>query len=569
MPFRLLIPLVFCCALAGAQVRPAVERIDAIVGHPLLVPVVVGERGPGATRVTLDDGQTPKAAYFRLGSVGVVDAGWLGEFSRYRATPAADAEGSSRAGLWYAVVDLPLDAVTQGLWFGAERYEVNWLPDPERAALEAEGRPLWASPVPPGARESPEVVAALDAVRADPFQRWRARLVRDGLTPTGGPDRTGAAGSDLDAVRDDLSTDPAGRFLDELARHHEARWQLILGRMALVDPEAAGRLRRTLGGVVRMNARWVPLWTPDSQELRALQADLLSPWVDDETRVLRALGWLDAQPKALAWVIDDAGEPGLGPADETRLTATLGVLSLPARDAPLLLEVGGAATDGAGPVLESAPARQAVEARAGVPLVQRRSAVVRTAEVPVRVGRVETGAAAMATIPVARPPGVPVGPLLNGWTMPALLAGATDLDALPARAASGVLRRTAPPGHGDERAGWSVYLECAAPDGTDDAVTLWTGPHRLPRGVWRIERDGTAHRLFGAADLAEVRVAPIPGGWALDATLPASAVDEDGVLRLGVTRETDGVTTSWPRRMTPGQDEPGRFPVDVTGWLGL
>ncbi len=581
--------IVWGVSVAAGQVRPAVERIDAIVGHPLVVPVWVEDErslapigGGTRVRIALDDGQTPGVSFFRLEQSGVVDGGWIGWVPRYRAVPAAEAvrrsgggaAGGGGGGVWYAVVDLPLEAVSQGLWFGADRYEVNWLPDPERASLEAGGRALWATPLPAGAWDSAPVRDALRAVAEDPFQRWRVRLARDGIAPMGGQDRTGAGGTDLAALGAELEVGESRRFLDELARHHEARWQLILGRLSLIDAEVGARMRRQLGGVVQLDGRWVPMWTPDSPELRALQADLLSPWVDDQTRALRALGWLDAQAKALAWVIDDAGDPGTGDlgGPGSRLVALLGLLSMPARDAPLLVEVGGSLES---PLLESAPVRRAVTVRTGVPLVERRAGTVRTVAVPVRIGATDTVTEAIATIPAARPPGVRLGPLLRGWSMPALLESAPEKDALPEMVATGVLRRAAG-ARGGVASGWSVFIECVGRAGVvGDAVTVWTGPYGLPRGVWRVSRDGTVHRLFGPWDLVSVRAVETPGGWAMDVELPAGAVDEDGVLRLGLTREMGGgdgtavERTSWPRRMTPGQDEPGRLPVDVGRWTGF
>lgn len=571
----MLIGLLATGAAARAEpgVAPAVERIDAILGHPLVVPVRAEDPRdllrPGSARIALDDASSPRVSFYRLEPAGLDDAGWLGRVTRYRALPASEAlrRPVQPPGVWYALIELPLEAVTQGIWFGSERYEVNWLPDPERAALESDGRPLWSSPVPPEARVADAVVRALEASARDPFQAWRVRLVRDGIAPTGGEDRAGAGGTDLGALREEVGAGAGERFLGELSRHHEARWQLILGRLALIDPEAAERLRRRLGGVAVIDAEWMPLWTPDSPELRALQADLLSPWVDDRTRVLRALGWLDAQPGALAWVIDDAGSPGL---EDARLNPTIGVLSLPAREGPQLIEVGGASGS---PVLETIPSRRAAVFDAGVPLVEGRGSgtATRTAALPVRVGRSDTAVQAVASVVGARPPGVRVGPLLRGWTMPALLEGSPASDALPDpdALATGLVRNTARPGRAGPGEGWSVYLELGGSPGPEDAVTIHTGPMAVPRGVWRIERDGTVHRLFGGSDLVELRVAETEDGWAIDARLPPGAIDEDGVLRLGLTRERAGERTSWPRRMTPGQDEPGRLPIDTTRWSGL
>lgn len=563
----------------ASPVRPAVERVDAVLGQPLLVPVVVDDASaltrPGSVRIRLDDGQEPPVSFFRVDGVGWTDHGWLGRVARYRATPAteavrADPKIAGEQGVWYAEIALPLEAVSQGIWFGETRWEVNWLPDPERAALESLGRPLWASPVPREAANSPDFQAALDALENDPFQRWRVRLVRDGLAPRGGKDRTGPEGTDLSALRDDLTTDRAARLIDAIARHHEARWQLILGRLALVDADAAARLRRRLGGAALIDGRWMPVWTPDSPSLRSLQDDLLSPFVDDRTRVVRVLGWLDAQPKAVAWVVDDAGAPGQ---EEGRLTATLGVLSMPALEVPLMVQVSGALD---GPVLITVPARQADRVGTGVPMLGSRglSAETRTVTVPVRVGRSDTAVEVLAAVPAAAPPSFAVGPLLASWTMNSLLDGAVQRDAEPSVVgsfAAGSVRRASAPGEGGLASGWRVFLRCGSPGGPAraDAVTIWTGPFGLPRAVWRVSRDGTVQRLFGSGSLTEVWVVETENGWALDAQLPPDAVDEDEILRLGLTRDLGDTRTSWPRRMTPGQDEPGRLPIDVRRWSGF
>ncbi len=565
----MLIPLLLG-STAFAKVRPAGDRVDAIVGHPLVLAVVADEasdfREP--PEAGLDDGRGLGVEVFRLVPAAPVDGGWIGPVARWHALPAREAlrRDALPLGAWYAVIDLPIDAVSQGLWIDGERYEVNWLPDPERASLEAGGRPLWASPVDDAARASASFEAAMDAIAGDPFQAWRVRLIADGITPTGGEDRTGAQGTELDAVRSDLATTDAQRFLDELARSHTARWQLILGRLALSDAETASRMRRWLGGSAWIGGAWRPVWAPDSLALRALQVDLLSPFVDDQTRALRARAWLDSQPTALAWVIDDAAAEDLG---DGRLNPTLGVLSLPARDAPMVVEVAGPI--GAPDLITAQPRRMTtVEASVAMLETRGRSLTTRTNSIPVRIGRAELNLDAVATIAGARPPGVRIGPLRRAWTMPALVAGTPDAgaSAAPGRGATGLVRRMARPYVADSGEGWSVFMRLDAPEGARDAATVWTGPYGLPRGVWRVGRDGSVRTLFGAAP-AEVSIVETETGWAFDLRLPASAIDPDGVLRVGVERDLDGERSAWPRRMLPDQEEPGRLPIDTRTWSGF
>ena len=567
--FRLLLISCMLVSVAFAGVRPAVERIDAIVGHPLVI-AVVGEdasdfRKPFETRI--DDGRVLENRVYRLSPGGSINAGWIGAVPSWSALSAAEAfsRGAVPPGGWYAVIAMPVDAVGQGLWIDGVRHDVNWLPDPERAALESGGRRLWSSPVPPEARDSEELLAAQRAIVRDPFQRWRARLITDGIAPAGERERTGPEGSPLDALRAELGESDAEQFLDELARSHEARWQLILGRLALIDRETADRMRRRLGGVALIEGRWVPCWSPDSIELRRLQVDLLSPFVDDATRELRARAWLDGQERSIAWVIDDAGQGG----EEGRLSPTLGVLSLPARPGDLLVEAPGPV---GGPELIAAPSRSSIRLVSSVPMVERRgrSARARTNPIEVRVGRSVARVDAVAAVVGAMPPGVGIGPLLNEWSMPALLSGDPQNGSLPTLETStaGLVRRVAPLGDLGSVSGWSVYLECSGAGIGDDSVTVWTGPFGLPRGVWRVSADGTVRTLFGPPPEA-ITVAATAKGWAMDLRLPASVIGADGVLRLGVEREHAGIRTSWPRRVLPWQDEPGRLPIDTRVWSGL
>ncbi|MFK7882783.1 MAG: hypothetical protein AB8F26_01200 [Phycisphaerales bacterium] len=572
----LILSLVMIPSAAFAGIRPVAERVDAIVGHPIVLPVVVEDvkelKRPPSVR--LDDARVLDVAVYRLMPAAPVDAGWAGRVSRWSAESAEAAikRDPLPAGVWYAVVDLPIDAVSQGIWFDDVRYEVNWLPDPERAALEAGGRSLWSSPVPEAARESAALQEALDTIAGDPFQRWRVRLCADGIAPIGSTDRTDATGSVLEDIRADLAESDQDRFFQEVARSHEARWQLILGRLALIDEETAHRLRRRLGGVVLIDGVWLPSWMPDSTDLRSLQSDLLSPWVDDDTRELRARAWLDSKPKAIAWVIDDGGSELFG---ESRMSPTLGVLSLPARDADMLVEVAGPI---GGPELVRATSRISTRVVGSVPMVERRgrSDAIRTNSLPVRIGRSDATVQPVATVVAARPPGVRVGPLLNAWTMGALLSNEPDQGSLPsaARSATGLVRRSGAPGDSDAASGWSVFMRCAAAapaaggDEASDWVTVWAGPFGVPRGVWRVSRSGSVQTLFGPAPV-DVSFVDEDGGWAFDLKLPRSVVDPDGVLRIGFERDLGGTRTSWPRRMTPGQEEPGRLPIDTRAWSGL
>ena len=582
--FCLLVIVIAAGQGLGQSVRPLTDRLDAIVSYPLVLAVRADDerdlRGGVTTR--LDDGRSFTSPAFWVGITGYASLpSWTSGRGRWEAIAYEDIRGTARAqrpaGSWFITVPLPIDAVGQGLWFGQERYELNWLPDPERSLLEADSVRttrdfglFWSRRLDDDALRDPAVRAGIEQFRRDPFQNWRARLLLDGLDPSRTRARETLAGvpDALEALKRDLaSSTPADELLNTIARQHEARWQIILGRIWLIDQETADRLKMALMRTARFDDRILPLWSADSTGLSRLAHDLLSPFVDDETRVLRAKGWLESQSRALSWVIDDQGRMEAG---TDRLLPTLGVVSLPGSPGDSLLRIDTLLDT---PDLQTVPPERLHRVR--VPIEPRpvdpSSPMMETTPVTLRIGRWSGSHDLLASRVPAQAPFVRIGPLLSDWTMVSLMSNRPLQHAAPPsdRATVGLLHRAATPDRDDPFSGWQLYMECAAPQPgrAGDALTVWIGSRGFPIAAWRITPDGLVETVAssgsGLVPQPSVETRILEDRWVAQLTLPDSVFDEHAELVLGIERtDADGVHSAWPRRMIPGQAEPGRLIIE-------
>ncbi len=583
----------FLAAPAAAQralgVEPAVARIDAVQGRPLAFRVTVENERVARRPITLrmDDGTNLDAELFWVSAAADPDAefdNWLGPRPLWTAIPgdAARRMKDRPPGAWHLVADLPLGVYGQGIWFGPTRYQVAWLPDPYRLALGAGGGTapagLWEPSASADARASWRVQRAVEHLSRTPYDRWRARLLVDGLRPPA--ELVGIAEHDgpvLPFTRTDPG-DPGARALEAIAQVIEARWQVALARLWMIDPELCRSVRFTAGGVARFTDAsggdvWAPAWDPSPLVVEDLLEDLLSPFVDDETRALRARAWLATQPRAVVWVFDDAGRQDAVSGD---LLPTLGVVSTPRREADSVVAVEGTRA-----LLQPIPPRELRVVGASVPPERRQIGVaLPETDVGVRVGAWRTDARVHGVILEARPPGASLGPLLEDWTLPSWREGASVAGAIPPEGArtSGLLVRRARPTGVETRSGWTLLVECRAdgvqdPEATD-AVRIWLGAYGRPSAILRVGRDGrvTDEAATGGPGFGgrSVPVADSGAAWAFEITLPPDAVGGDGILRLGLDRtDATGRHTGWPRRMLPWQAEPGRLAIDTASWDAL
>jgi len=200
---------------------------------------------------------------------------------------------------------------------------------------------------------------------------------------------------------------------------------------------------------------------------------------------------------------------------------------------------------------------------------------LRARAVPVRVGAWKTQVQVVSGMFPAVPPSVPLGPLVNDWTLGSWVRG-RELDgaaAVPDALTSARLLRSGP-----SASDWRVLIECRAPEGDEpragnparDEVTLWFGPRGSPTSVRRVDQRGRVRGPSSMDVIETLPVASIPGGWAVMLPLPTEAIEAGGLLRVGITRtDAGGRRTAWPRRMLPWDDEPGRLAIDLDVWDGF
>lgn len=571
--------VVFGSAVHAQRVSPIEERIDAIIDRALVVPVRVspGTKLREPIRVRLDDGRelTSELALVRSTPPPTrARPPWSGD-TRTWSVERASAYGTPEdtpPGAYVLIAALPVDAVGQGIWIDGERHEPNWLPAPQRVILESSRADdgFWDPALTPEQLASPLVARAVERMRANPIDRWRAELVAEGFSPERA-DRTTPRDTqrELDAVFAELEQDDAGSLADTLAESYRARWQLILGRLELVDPPTARDLKHTLTRTATVNGRAVPLWNDDRATLALLAHDLLSPFVDDELRVERVRGWLDTQDQSIAWVIDDAGDavtPGL-------LIPSIGVIDARRTTGPITARV---AAPGVDPVIARLEPDTVNELRVPVPAPSAYpyQSVETYGTLRVQAARDTHTLRTQRVVRTVAPPGAPIGPLLSDWTLRSLAGRDPSIGALPPpdRRVTGVLTRSAPAGTPGHRAGWRVHIDCVAPDeNAPTSIKVWVGPRGAARAVWTVSSEhGLTESRMDSLVSQEPRIetARAGGVWSVSITIPSLLIDDTGVLLLGVERIDRDHHSAWPRRMTPWDDEPGRAAFDLTGWIG-
>lgn len=577
--------MVLFAGLVNAQsITPVAERLDAIVSYPLVISLNVENendlRGGVVTR--LDDGRTFTSPPFWVGLTPYQSLPtWTRAVGQWDAIPYAQIRSTPKdqrpTGSWFIRVPLPIDAVGQGLWFGQTRYELNWLPDPERALLEADTvehtrdfTQFWSMHLDESALQDPSVQQAVAQYHRDPFQNWRARLLTDGLDPDRARAREtlAASMSTTESIELELATQsPGNELLGAIARQQEARWQIILGRVWLIDPDTARRIKLALIRTARFGSRTLPLWNADNTDLARLAHDLLSPFVDDDTRVLRAKAWLETQPRAVAWIIDDQGTLE---AATDRFLPTLGVLSLPSEPGNSLLRIDAQLDS---PILETIPPNQLQTLK--IPLepveISALNPDIATTRVLLRLARWSQTHELIASRVPARAPYIRIGPLLADWTMPALLNNRPlEHATIPTnRSTTGILWRVGPPSRDDHQSNWRLFIECATPDPgqRSDTLTIWVGPREYPTAAWRITPDSLVDTIAQNTSMrvpqpsVETRI--LADRWIAQIDLPDIVFDQEGQLMLGIERtDSDNVHSAWPRRMIPGQSEPGRLIIN-------
>ncbi|MCC6660507.1 MAG: hypothetical protein IT437_06430 [Phycisphaerales bacterium] len=535
---------------------PLDPRVDAVAGRVLVLPVAIsGPYDPGTPlSVLLDDGRRLQASLYWISispPVGAAQA-WLPADGDWSSTPAAADVRPRGPGFWAITALLPADAAGQGLWLARERINLNWLPEPDTIKVDDS---VWTRLVTPERMSGTQLGRLVESEWRSPPRRWRHRLLTRGLRPS-----PVDASPPLPGEPADLSVTPEGfadPVLEAWARQVECRWQIGLAWLAQADGDVADRLRRRLGGVVDFGGGVLaPAWPTAPNELDALLSDLVSTRITPTERAARARAWLEAQPAAAAWVVDDAS---LRDAATGSPLSTLGVANIGDRATLTWASSGG---EPAGPELVP------LAVGATRQLVAAPAAGVAQGHVTIHAGR-WSAVRMVSTGPLtAGPPGLRLGPLLPDWSMPGWVAGVYR-PAPPvgdaAWATSALLTR-----EGQDEPRWVLLVECRTTDPAPEILRFWFGPFGTPVTTVRIAGAGTVTEEGRTGIDAGVIVRRDKDRWSAAVAIPASCIDGDGRIVLGLERtDARGRHTAWPRPMLPWQFEPGRVLIDTGGWGDL
>jgi hypothetical protein len=412
----------------------------------------------------------------------------------------------------------------------------------------------WPAAAPVEAFDSAYLGRLVDPVRHNPLTRWRYKLLVDGLRPP----RPNAPDDDPTGFDDPV--------LEALARRTEDLWRATIARVRQDDEDVARQLIRRLVDVVDFGDGAVaPAWPTEQLVLDTVRDAVLRPRSTRASRLQAVRQWLDEQPTAVAWVIDEAGQTDALSSDPL---ATIGVANLGRAS------VLASATDPARPNRRDIVTVRAGSGAALVAPVPHTDDPAHGATIDISVGSWrQTRLIRPGPRPV-RPPGLAIAPLLGDWTMAAWLAG-TPVAALRA---DGRLSAALRLYRDADDASWLVYAECpgplddryATPLAGTDWLRLWIGPFEAPRAIIKVGRDGRV--VDELADdqpptLARARVVDEGDRWAALVPIDPALIDDGSTIRLGVERvDGRGRRSAWPLPMLPWQIEPGRAWIDLSAW---
>jgi hypothetical protein len=561
--------------LANAPALSPTARIDAIPSSLIVVPIDPAWvfHTDDASTGRLDDGRTLNIRFARINidrvalleGVGPRRQEWLPAPAIWSSSPlhastdAPNAAVPAQTSTPVMVIDFPAIPAGRHLDVAGKRWAINWVPSPHDTiaarspAAQSESLALWRPTLPPAAAVSPVLAAYSRPESLSPIGRWRYRMLTDGLAPPGASDA--AATSPLPAFDDPL--------IEAIARQNESRWQSALALLWSVDPDLAWRVKLRLTGVMDFGEGIVvPAWPTDHAILDLLLADLLDPVLSPTQRARRAAEWLEAQPPALAWVVDDAGvldaRKGLG-------IATIAIANLGERPTLAWAEAEGERRE---PELRPAPPATVV--RVPVTPIDDGRPGIAPSLVSAHLGRWSRQLRVVTRPIPLLPPGLTIGPLLPDLTIQSWLEESRAGSVLPAWAT--VARLHSPPATSNAPRPFELYVECRstadASVGNDDEVRVWIGPSQSPFAVLRVSASGTlVDELLPDAPPASLPIARSDVGWSFLLPIPRGAIERDGLLRLALTRtDARGRRSAWPRPMLPWQREPGRIAVDTTAW---
>ncbi|TVQ31672.1 MAG: hypothetical protein EA376_08390 [Phycisphaeraceae bacterium] len=535
--------------VVGADFTPLIDRLDVVAGRPAVVPVASGPPGRAfeAPTVRLSDGERVAASLYRFevemsraSEQDPIVRAWLAPAMRWQVRTAGEAarKESETAG-WALLLDLPEGARGDTILIGETSTPVNWLEAPEGHG------PLPLTEMP---RVNDALGRWIDALLADPMERWRAGLLLDRLA------RDGRLHAAVEPHEPDEHP-----VMNSFARQEEDRWRAALHRLAAVDAQLCADVASALTDVIDFGAGLVaPAWTPTDSELVRFRSELLDPRMNGERLAHRARVWLGERSGLTTWVIDDAGAADARGAP----IVSLGVAERRGR-----AEMAGLRLPGLG--MQEEGRRTPLRPHGRIVLVRAIDAGPGPVEVDIVAGDRRARQLVLCNPVEVTPPGLVIGPLLRDWRMVDWDAGVPS-PAMGDGATAAMLQR------GVHRDAWELYIECRTPTAPTeqadpefrDQVRVWLGPTIGPVATLRISDDGVmVDEQRPGDEPSRLSVQREADRWSVIVPIPKEAIGPDGVLRLAMQRVNgQGERSTWPRALLPWRETPGRIAVDLLKW---
>ncbi len=584
------------------QLQPLLDRIDAIPGEPLVFPVnIVGPMPAGEQlTITLADKRTIESSLLWIGirsdrtvSTTASGPGWLPRLGQWVVSPVSAGAIPASVGAWYVRCHMPPDARGREILLGRNRIAVNWLNPPAALVPRSLKRgDIWEPWSRPSQVASPDAML-LEPEWKNPLRLWRARLCTVGLAT---PDPS--QGNLVPGTTRGLWEVQGDRqVLDDMAAMVEARWRVGLARHWFASNEQSHALRTMLLATATLGDHTIaPIWPVKQDDLDSLLDILLSPELTDNAMIEQVALWMDRQRRLFVWVEDDASDSDafLQPtpterspyeaASQTPFSVTLAAVLRSDRPELLWIADNSGRRVGDPQTIEPGKAvRLRVDPSAGQPEFQ-------GSLMTLYHGRKEEHVSVRSIMDV-KPPGAQIGPLradesLANWAMRAE-ESSNATPSVDARFACVGLLMADDSGHSPS--GWSLYLECAFPDDAklspiDDQVQLFFGsatiapvsesPLRAAQVLVRVDATGRMV-VIDQHDMSTVPktqtwqlpVARSNDRWSATIPIPASAIESERWLRLGIVRSVARAGRfAWPEPMLPWQQSPARAAFRLDSW---
>ncbi len=474
---------------------------------------------------------------------------WLATSRAWR--PVSSDSAPARFSTIDILIVSPPNNAQGNLLYEGEIVQVQWCDEPH-----LETSRLFALSPAPAALRSPagqsQLFQSLAPALQDPTERWRVRLLADRLRASG-----------FEILADRLDQISLGsEALETVATTLELQWRRGLDRLVAADPVMAREVAEALTRIATVNGLVRPTWTPAvvtglAGGVDRLFSDLLDEKLSIATLLARVDAWLDTQPRAVAWVMDDAGaaDPNGGLA-----LSRAGVVDLAGRGGMAQAEFN---EDRPGPGVMVTPL-------GGASIVASESMAMSAIPMRISLGDWSVERQVVAGALGAQPPGMPLSPFLQPWTLSTWLVGSPIPAPRDEATAALLVRRV--------DGAWEIRLECRTPTSelpAGDMVRLWFGSSRQPRAILRIDPRGfIIDELEPVGEDESPTRTPVviqrgDDRWSCIIDLPPEMIEAGSMVRLGLERrQADGTRSLWPRPVLPEQDQPGRALIRLDHWFG-